>query len=148
MGEKIFFGLCLMFIFSCNAVDTKNKVEQAQNAPKQKSKQAAYNLNGVWADSASNNFTNCTLVMAQHGDSIFVTHYLEFNGVPMVEYGKGIIFGDSVVYNVWVAQSIPGWSLQGIHKLSIQKDGTQLNGMYFDSKGNSGALIFNKKLPK
>lgn len=106
-----------------------------------------HNLNGIWKDVNNKNFKNCFLIIAQSGDSVFINHYLEYKGTPMVEYGKGIITKDSVKYEVKVSLSIPGWSNAGVHHLKIINK-KQLSGMYFDSLGNSGELFFKKHLPK
>jgi hypothetical protein len=108
---------------------------------------AQHNLNGMWKDVNDTAFKNCYVIIAQDKDSVFVNHYLEFNGTPMVEYGKGIIKNDSVIYNVNVSLAIPGWSTKGIHKLKITNQNTLL-GMYFDNKGNSGKIEFTRFLPQ
>ena len=83
--------------------------------------EAQHNLNGVWKDVNDTAFKNCYLIIAQDKDSVFVNHYLEFNGTPMVEYGKGIIKKDSVMYNVNVSLAIPGWSTKGTHKYPTEQ---------------------------
>ncbi|MEY5041014.1 MAG: hypothetical protein RLZZ414_553 [Bacteroidota bacterium] len=108
---------------------------------------AQTNLNGIWKDVNSKNFKNCYLIIAQDKDSVFVNHYLEYKGTPMVEYGKGILKNDSLIYNVKVSLAVPGWSTAGQHRLKIIHD-KEISGMYFDNKGNSGEIKFTKYLPK
>lgn len=106
------------------------------------------NLNGVWKDSSGVQFKNCYLIIAQEDSIVNMIHYLEYNGIPMVEYGKGTFVNDSVVYEVTVSQAVPGWSTKGIHKLVISKDGKKLSGMFFDNKGNEGRIVFIKQFIK
>lgn len=109
----------------------------------------AQNFNGIWSDSSSTSFNNCYAIFAEDGDSIHVTHYLEFNGEPFVEYGSGIIKNDSLIYKVKVVQQIKGWkSAWGIHKLKISADKKSLRGTYTDNLGNTGSLVFKKSFPK
>ena len=102
-------------------------------------------VNGVYQDSTSTSFKNCYAIFATVGDSIFMTHYLEFEGQPFVEYGKGIIKGDELIYQVVVTKGIPGWSSAGTHRLKIEEDGKVLRGTYSDNLGNTGALIFTRR---
>lgn len=109
----------------------------------------AQNLNGVWADSSSSSFDNCYAVFALDGDSVFMTHYIEFNGKPFIEYGRGIKKGNEIIYSVKVTQQIPGWSTTaGLHTLMISKDGQTLRGSYKDNVGNTGPLVFKRLFPK
>ena len=104
------------------------------------------NVNGLWEDATSSSaFSHCTAIFAQDGDSIFVTHYLEFNGQPFVEYGSGTIQGDTLIYEVKVTQQIPGWATSGTHQLILSEDKKTLKGTYTDNKGNTGELVFKKK---
>lgn len=109
---------------------------------------AQQNINGIWEDLNGTSFTNGKMIIAQDGEKVVITHYIEFNGTPMVEYGNGWFKGDSLVYNVKVSMAIPGWSTKGVHKLKLIDDGKKLSGMYFDAKGNQGPLVFVKKRPK
>lgn len=102
-------------------------------------------FNGSWSDCNSAAFSNCNAIFSVTNDSVFMTHYLEFNGQAFTEHGKGIIDGDSLRYHVWVTQQIQGWSTEGDHVLGLSKDSTQLKGYYKDNKGNVGPLIFNKR---
>lgn len=102
-------------------------------------------LSGWWSDSASSNFTNCYAQFQVKDDSIIMTHFIEFNGQSFFETGKGIISGDSLIYNVTVRHGIPGWSTAGIHRLKII-DRNTLSGNYLDNKGNTGPLVFKKKI--
>lgn len=106
-------------------------------------------LNGVWADSSSKSFQNCYAVFAVKQDSIFMTHYVEFNGQPFVEHGKGLIKNGKLQYTVKVTLQIPGWTTtEGQHILSLDSDGKTLRGTYSDNAGNKGPLVFKKKWPK
>jgi hypothetical protein len=107
---------------------------------------AQNNLNGIWKDVNSKKFKNCFLIIAQDKDSIFINHYIEYKGTPMVEYGRGVLKNDSIIYNVKVTLPIPGWSTAGQHHLKIINT-NEISGMYFDNKGNSGKLKFTKFLP-
>jgi hypothetical protein len=104
-------------------------------------------VNGIWKDSAGTSFDKGTMIIAQKGDSIILTHYLEFNGQPFTEYGVGKIKGDSLIYHLTVTLPIPGWSLTGVHKLKLSKHGNKLIGIYIDDKGNSGRLVFTRFAP-
>lgn len=105
-------------------------------------------ISGVWADSSSASFTNCYAIFSVEGDSIQMTHYLEFNGAPFVEYGKGIIQNNQVNYHVVVTKQIPGWTSQsGDHSLTLSNDSTTLRGTYTDNLGNTGPLVFKRKFP-
>lgn len=106
-------------------------------------------FNGVWSDSSSTSFTNCYAVFVVQNDSVHMTHYLEFNNQPFLEYGTGIVLGDTLVYDVRVAQQVPGWkSKTGKHVLILSADKKTLSGTYTDNLGNTGALIFKKRFPK
>ena len=114
-------------------------------------------INGVWVDSTSSAFTNCTAIFSVQNDTIYFSHYLEFNGQPFVEHGKGIVIykaadkaTDNVgryIYTVTVCLPIQGWSTAGIHNLELSPDGLTLRGTYSDNKGNNGPLVFKKKYP-
>ena len=101
-------------------------------------------LNGWWSDSASASFSNCYASFQLVGDSVFMTHYIEFNNQPFFETGKGIVKGDSLIYNVIVRHGIEGWSTAGTHCLAIKND-SLLEGSYSDNKGNKGPLVFRKR---
>ncbi|MFL5729062.1 MAG: hypothetical protein ACJ75J_06185 [Cytophagaceae bacterium] len=101
-------------------------------------------LNGLWADSNSAAFSNAYIIFSQEGSSVTFSHYLEFKGIPMVEYGKGKISGNKVEYKVKVSKPIPGWARKGFHSLLLSADGKTLRGIYKDEKGNTGPLVFKK----
>lgn len=102
--------------------------------------------NGIWADSSSNSFTNCYAIFSVKNDSVFMTHYLEFNGEPFVEYGIGILKDAKLSYRVCVSKQIKGWTTtKGHHILKLDADGKTLRGSYTDNSGNSGPLVFKKK---
>jgi hypothetical protein len=103
------------------------------------------NISGHFIDINSDFFQNCHLIVAQDGDSIFVAHYLEWKGTPMVEYGKGIREGDTITYDVVVTRAIPGWATTGTHTLVLSEDRKTLAGQYSDAKGNTGPLKFKRE---
>tara|TARA_B100000674_G_scaffold129521_1_gene99776 strand:- start:7927 stop:8313 length:387 start_codon:yes stop_codon:yes gene_type:complete len=106
------------------------------------------NFNGVWTDSSSTDFSNCTAVFSVKKDSVFMTHYLEFKGNPFVEYGAGIVNGNQIQYTVYVTVQVPGWnSKKGYHILTVSEDGKTLRGTYEDDSGNKGNLVFKRKYP-
>jgi hypothetical protein len=107
---------------------------------------APINLNGIWADSNSTSFQNCYLIIAQEGEKINMSHYLEFNGTPMVEYGTGKYGNGKVYFEVKVSKAIPGWATTGKHFLMLSNDGKTLRGEYEDDKGNRGPLVFKRIL--
>lgn len=110
--------------------------------------QKSIDINGVWQDSSGTAFTNCTAIFAVKNDSVFYTHYLEFNKIPFVEYGKGKIKNGILNYIVTVSLQIPGWSTGGEHQLALSKDGLTLRGTYKDNLGNTGPLVFKKRFPE
>jgi hypothetical protein len=105
----------------------------------------AHDINGLWEDSTGNSFTNCHAIFAVKNDSVFMTHYLEFNGTSFVEHGIGLVSNDSLIYTVVVAKGIPGWSTAGIHRLKITNKGNTMSGSYYDNKGNTGPIVFIRK---
>lgn len=102
-------------------------------------------INGLWEDSTGTSFTNCHAIFAVKNDSVFMTHYLEFNGAPFVEHGAGIVSNDSLIYTVIVTKGITGWSTKGVHRLKITNEGNTLRGSYLDNKGNTGPIVFQRK---
>ena len=107
------------------------------------------NFNGIWVDSSSTSFSNCSAVFSVKNDSVFMTHYLEFNGNPFVEYGIGKVYGKKLKYNVNVTLQVPGWkTTKGKHILTISEDGKTLRGTYEDDSGNKGVLVFKRKYPE
>ena len=105
----------------------------------------AQSINGVYADSSNGALKNCFAVFSQEGDTIRMTHYIEFNGLPFVEYGEGVVTGDSLIYRVKVTLNGPNWPTTGLHRLRIEENGMALRGTYLDAKGNTGALVFTKE---
>lgn len=103
------------------------------------------NLSGLWQDSDSGAINNAYMIIAQEGNAIFVAHYLEFKGQPMVEYGAGVRNGDTIRYSVKVSRGIDGWAETGIHHLTLSPDGNTLSGHFKDSLGNTGPIEFNRK---
>lgn len=102
------------------------------------------NISGLWADVNSNNFKNCYVIIAQDGNKIVMTHYLEFKGSKMVEYGIGEIKDNTVTYDAVVTKAIPGWASKGKHHLKLNKQGDTLRGTYEDEQGNNGPIVFAK----
>lgn len=109
----------------------------------------AQDINGVWADSSSSSFGNCYAIFSIDKDSVFMTHYIEFNGSPFVEHGSGIVKNGVLEYHVNVTKQIPGWTTTaGDHHLIVSADGKTLRGTYKDNVGNSGPLVFKRLFPK
>ncbi|HEY8401809.1 MAG TPA: hypothetical protein VIK89_11125 [Cytophagaceae bacterium] len=101
-------------------------------------------ISGIWADSNSASFQNCYALFSQDGESVYLVHYLEFNGTGMVEHGFGKRVGNKVEYEVKVTKAIPGWSTSGKHTLYLSPDGNTLRGTYVDAKGNEGPIVFKR----
>ena len=101
-------------------------------------------LNGLWTDSNSAAFKNGYVIYSQEGKKITFSHYLEFNGTSMVEYGKGKVKGNKVECKVKVSKVIPGWATGGVHSMILSPDQKTLRGIYKDCKGNSGPLVFKR----
>ncbi len=101
-------------------------------------------LNGIWQDTHGPEFDQCYLIIAQQGAVAHMTHYLEFQGTPMVEFGSGKVAGNKVTFKVKVSKSIPGWATAGTHYLQLSDDGNTLKGEYKDTRGNKGPLVFTR----
>ena len=111
--------------------------------------QSSSNVGGVWSDCQGEAFSNCTAVFSQKDDSVFVTHYIEWNGHPMIEHGRGTRIGNVLTYHVWVTVQVPGWgALEGDHYLTLSEDGNTMEGQYKSDEGNSGPLKFVRSFPK
>jgi hypothetical protein len=109
----------------------------------------AQDLNGVWSDSSSTSFKNCYAIFSIQEDSVFMTHYIEFNGDSFVEHGEGTIKNDSLEYHVIVTKKIPGWNAtSGDHFLKLSNDGKTLRGYYKDNLNNKGPLVFKRLFPQ
>lgn len=108
----------------------------------------AQDVNGIWSDSSNTAFKNCWAIISVESDSVFMTHYVEFNGHPFVEHGEGIIKNNKLSYHVVVTKQIPDWkSKSGEHTLTLSPDGNTLRGFYKDNLGNIGPLVFKRKFP-
>lgn len=128
---KVFVGvISLLFFVSCN--NCSNTCMPSRN------------IDGWWSDSASESFTNCYASFQQVGDSIHMMHFIEFNRQAFFETGKGVVKGDSLIYDVIVHHGIDGWSTAGTHRLHIKND-SLLEGTYSDNKGNKGPIVFKKR---
>ena len=123
----ILLSICALFI-------THSADARLENTP---------NVNGLWEDVNNANFSNGHMIVSQDDDVIYVTHYVEFKGTPLVEYGIGSRVGNTIEYKVKVTQPIPGWTTEGVHTLTISNDGSQLIG-YYTSDGDKGPLKFKK----
>lgn len=105
-------------------------------------------VNGIWADSNSTAFTNGYAIFSvDEQGKLAMTHYVEFNGVPMVEKGIGFYSHGTLNYDAIVTKAIPGWALKGQHVLTLSEDGNTLRGYYKDEKGNTGPLVFKRLRP-
>ncbi|MCZ4338931.1 hypothetical protein [Shewanella colwelliana] len=100
-------------------------------------------VDGLWHDVNSSDFTNGVMILAQDGDQIKMSHYVEYKGVAMVEYGTGTRIGNTIEVDVTVTRPIPGWVVEGKHRLQLSADGTKLEGHYYSSEG-SGPLRFQR----
>lgn len=100
-------------------------------------------LDGLWGDVNTTDFTNGTMIIAQDGNTIYVSHYVEYKGVAMVEYGIGTRSGDVLDYEVNVTRPIPGWVEKGHHTLTLSEDGQRLEGHY-QSIAGKGPLLFER----
>lgn len=99
------------------------------------------NASGLWTDVNSADFDQGYLIIAQDNQDIHMTHYVEYKGQPLVEYGKGTRVGNQLSYQVTVTRKIPGWVTKGTHILTLSADGQSLEGRY-ESKLGSGPLKF------
>ncbi len=100
---------------------------------------------GIWHDSAAVDGPqqNGTLVVSQDGNSVAMSHTLEFNGQPFAEQGSGRIGMDGTIrWSVVVTLQIPGWATAGEHTLRLDADGRKMRGEYQDNKGNRGPMVF------
>lgn len=102
------------------------------------------NISGLWNGVNNENFKNNQLIIAQDSSTIIMTHYLEFKGISMTEYGIGSIKGDKVEYDVIVTKAIPGWAVKGKHILKLNKAKDSLIGTYDAGKGNTGEIVFKR----
>lgn len=105
---------------------------------------ASPSIIGLWADSNSSSFTNCYAIFSEKKGKLYFSHYLEFNGQPMVEHGTGTFKNGIAQYNVTVSKGIEGWSMKGKHMLVLTPDGKTLRGKYADEMGKTGPLVFKR----
>lgn len=126
---------CLLIIAFMVFIHSKSSFAQSNPNP----------VNGIWADSNSTAFTNGYAIFSvdAHG-KLTMSHYVEFNGTPMVEKGIGFCNHKTLSYDVFVTKAIPGWSTTGQHVLTLSEDGNTLRGHYKDGKGNTGPLVFKR----
>jgi hypothetical protein len=103
-----------------------------------------HDWNGVWSDAGTQEFQYCYLVIAQEGSTLHTAHYLEFKGMPMVEYGVGTVKDGVATIKVTVTKAIPGWATAGVHTLRMSADGNVLRGEYVDTKGNKGPIAYGR----
>lgn len=99
------------------------------------------NVSGLWTDVNTKDFKHGYLIIAQDNNDIHITHYLEYKGQPMVEFGRGSRSDNQLDYQVKVTRKIPGWVTKGQHQLTLSADGQTLTGRYV-SKAGSGPLKF------
>ena len=138
--KKYFVTIAIIltiFGVSAYSLDNDKVVNEEQ-------KLIADQLTGLWSDSNSTEFNNSYIIFSVEGNHIDMMHYLEYHGKPMVEKGKGQIYGRRLDYFVVVTKPIPGWAVTGEHFLTLSSDGTTLRGAFEDEKGNLGKLVFKK----
>ena len=109
----------------------------------QEHQNVADQLSGLWKDSNST-LNNAYAIFSVEGSQLEMMHYLEYNGKPMVEKGRGKLIGRRLDYFVVVTKQIPGWAMTGEHFLTLSQDGKTLRGAFEDEKGNVGPLVFKK----
>jgi hypothetical protein len=121
----------------------------AQHATADNQPQPAFdlhaNLSGLWQSAESDHAKNDYLIIAQEDNAIFVSHYLEWKGQPLIEHGSGLRDGDTIHYAVRVSRGIPGWAVAGTHHLTLSPDGKTLSGHFKDNRGNTGPIKFTRK---
>jgi hypothetical protein len=104
-----------------------------------------HTINGIWADSNSAAFTNGYAIFSVDAKGkLSMTHYVEYNGTPMIEKGSGKCKENTLCYDVVVTKAIPGWATAGQHVLTLSNDGNTLRGYYKDTQGNTGPLVFKR----
>jgi len=120
---------CLTLLISCNQESSYSR-----------------NFRGFWKGNSGVNFENNHIVFSEIGDSIHISHYLEFKGQPFFEKGSGIIKGDSIIYYVDVIRPIPAWGPEGgTHYLKLSEDRNMLEGVFITDSGHKGPLVFKRK---
>jgi len=105
---------------------------------------ANHDWNGIWSDANTQDYQYCYLVIAQEGSTLHTAHYLEFKGMPMVEYGVGTVKDGIAKIKVKITKQIPGWATSGMHTLRMSADGNVLRGEFTDAKGNKGPIAFGR----
>jgi hypothetical protein len=101
-------------------------------------------LAGLWRDSNTTVYKNSSIIFSVEGSNIEMLHYMEWQGKPFVEKGRGKIYGSRLDYFVVVTNPIPGWAMTGEHFLTISSDGRTLSGAFEDENGTLGSLVFKK----
>lgn len=129
-----------VFLFVIMTLAGLNKAFAQVSIPK--------SITGIWTDSNSTAFSNGYAIFSvDKMGKVMVTHYVEYNGTPMVEQGIGFFAHNTVNYDVQVTKAISGWATKGQHVLTLSEDGQTLRGHYKDEKGNTGALVFKRLRP-
>ncbi len=101
-------------------------------------------ISGLWKDRNTEEFSECYLSFHEKEDSVYMTHFLKFNGKPFFETGVGIRRGNKIIYDVDVVHDGPNWGARsGHHELIISADGKSLKGTY-TTDGGSGPLEFSR----
>ncbi len=139
--KKILFIIALAFsVFGIMAFSPSESIDESE----QEYTIGAEELAGLWTDSNTKTFQHSAIIFSVEGSTIEMMHYLEWQGHPFVEKGRGRIYGRKLDYFVTVTRPIPGWSLTGEHFLTLSKDGRTLRGACEDENGILVPLVLKK----
>ena len=130
--KKILFIISITFLGLGIMAFTPSKLT---NEEEEEYTIGATELAGLWTDSNTTAFQNSAIIFSVEGATIEMLHYLEWQGHPFVEKGKGRIYGRKLDYFVTVTRPIPGWTITGEHFLTLSKDGRTLRGACEDENG-------------
>lgn len=108
---------------------------------------SAASISGVWREVSTSDHVNSYVVFSQDGSAIYVTCYWEFKGTSIVWHGRGYRNGNYVEYNYKHSDMAPGWSVEGVQKLTVSVDGRVMDGQWSNSRGESGYVKFIKVRP-
>jgi hypothetical protein len=128
-----FLGFCVLAFIPNNNLDSTEEATRTGAA-----------LSGLWRDSNTTVYKNSSIIFSVEGSNMEMLHYMEWEGKPFVEKGRGKIYGSKLDYFVVVTNPIPGWAMTGEHFLTISSDGRTLRGAFEDENGILGSLVFKK----